>query len=73
MEGVDLQRIMKSLLTGGVTEIAKRAGVSTTTVSHTFQGRTNNIKVLKVIAEVAKEHKAQAQAAYQAINEVLNN
>jgi len=72
MENIDLQRLRKSLLTGGVKEIAQRAGVSSTTVTLVFKGKSSNLTVLKAISEVAREHKVQKQKVQKAIDEALN-
>lgn len=71
MERVDLIRIRKGLLYGGINEIAHRAGVSSATVTAVFSGKKHNITVLNAIAEVAKEHKAKREQAIVALNEVL--
>ena len=73
---IEIAAIKKELPHGAIKDIAKRTGLSTTTISQIFNGLIKSPKqseVLKVTAEYLAEFKARELEAMQAINEVLNS
>jgi len=70
-----LQEIRKQLPSGAISEIAKRAKISVTTVTLIFQDRTNSLKkqeVLQIAADFLTEHKAKERAAKEALQKALS-
>lgn len=71
---MDLQEIKKQLPSGAMRAIAKRAKVSTSLVSLTFNGKINSPKktdVLNATAEYLKEYKAKEKEASDALKEAI--
>lgn len=54
---IQLKLIRSQLLRGGVKEIAELAGTSVAAVTHVFQGRYFNEKIVEAIITVGNAHK----------------
>lgn len=71
---MNLQEIKKQLPSGAVKAIAKRAKVSTSLVSQTFNGKINSAKKMAIMhatAEYLTEYKAKEKEATEALKEAI--
>jgi DNA-binding LacI/PurR family transcriptional regulator len=72
---MNFQEIKKQLPHGAIKNIAQRSGLSTTTISHIFNGVIESPKqadVLQATAEFMKEYREKKNAATKALTEALS-
>ncbi len=67
-----LKLIRSQLLRGGVKEIAELAGTSVAAVTHVFQGRYFNEKIVEAIIKVGNAHKQKRKEIQNKLSKLSN-
>lgn len=67
-----LSRIKEQLPFGAISQIAKESGVTYQTVSRVLEGKSNNKKVLKAIADYLRQETKVMQSFNSVANEYLS-
>lgn len=71
---MELQELKKELPNGAIKEIARRAGLSTTTISQALKGKIKTSKspeIMKATAEYLTEYRTREREAMQALKRAL--
>ncbi len=69
---IDLSEIRKQLFAGGIQEIARLAGSSSSAVTQVFQGKYENPEIMEAIIEVANKHRSRRLKLTEALNKLTD-
>lgn len=72
MDKQALKKLLDALPWGGITAIAKKAGVSNDTVKKVLESRSENMAVLKAAVEFMEKHKTEQKKINEKLSELVN-